>query len=65
MRLISRIAIAALLLALGPRPTWLTTVALLLAYIGIVLWSQRDALRNPKTWEKRKKRAARARCRGE
>jgi hypothetical protein len=40
VRLISRIATTALMLAFGPRltvviPTWLTTVVLLLAYIGI------------------------------
>jgi hypothetical protein len=52
VRLISRIAIAAFIFAFGPRltvvmPTWLSAVVVLLAYVGIVLWSQRLALRNP------------------
>jgi hypothetical protein len=31
--------------------TWLTTVVVLLAFIGIVVWNQRDALRNPEPIE--------------
>jgi hypothetical protein len=58
--LVSRIAIDAPILALRPRLTemilmWLATVVALLACIGIVLWSQRDALRNPETSKKQKK----------
>lgn len=34
--------------------TWLTTIVVLLAVIGIVVWNQRDALRNPETSKKEK-----------
>jgi hypothetical protein len=33
----------------SPRGWWLATVVVLLAFIGIVVWSQWDALRNPET----------------
>jgi hypothetical protein len=32
--------------------TWLTTIVVLLAFIGIVVWNQRDALSNPETSKK-------------
>ena len=44
---------------------WPATVVVLLACIAIAVWDQRDALRNPETSKKQKKRGARARCRGE
>jgi hypothetical protein len=34
--------------------TWLTTVVVLLALIGIVVWNPRDALRNPEPSKKEK-----------
>ena len=60
MSLVSRIAIDAPILAPRPRltaaiPIWLATVVVLLACIGIVLWNQRNALRNPETSKKQKK----------
>ncbi len=60
MSLISGITIDAPILASRPRltvaiPMWLATVVVLLACIGIVVWNQRNALRNPETSKKQKK----------